>query len=45
MRKPHESSADKIWREALESCASRQETIVLAVLLMVLATALIVVGT
>jgi hypothetical protein len=44
MRKPHESSADRIWREALESCASRQETIVLAVVLMVLAAAVFIVG-
>jgi hypothetical protein len=44
MRKPRESSADKIWREALESCASRHETIVLTLLLMVLAAALIIVG-
>ena len=43
MRKPRESSADKIWREALESCASRQETIILAVLLVALAIGLIVV--
>lgn len=44
MRKPHESSADKIWREALKSCASRQETIALAILLIVLAAAFLIIG-
>ena len=44
MRKPRESSADRVWKEALESRASRQEAIVLVVLLVVVATMLLIVG-
>jgi len=44
MRKPRESSADRVWKEALESRASRQEAIVLAVLLVVVATVLVMSG-
>ena len=44
MRKPRESSADRVWKEALESRASRQEAIALVVLLVVVAAMLLMIG-
>ena len=44
MRKPRESSADRIWKEVLESRASWQEAIIVAALLVVLAAALVMGG-
>ena len=41
-RSSRECSADRIWKEALESCASWQEAIVLAILLAVFTTALVI---
>jgi hypothetical protein len=39
MRKPHESSADRVWKEKLETCASPQEALVLLLLVVaILAT-------
>jgi hypothetical protein len=35
MRRPHESSADRVWKEKLESCASPHEATIVLVLLMV----------
>jgi hypothetical protein len=45
MRKFRETSADRIWKETLDSCATRPEAIVLAVLLVVLATGLLITNT
>ena len=46
MQKPHESSADRVWKEKLDSCASPQEAVVLLLMLVaMLATgALLVLG-
>jgi hypothetical protein len=40
MRKPDESSADKVWKEKLDSCATRQEAVLLIVLMAALAAGL-----
>jgi hypothetical protein len=35
MRKPHETTADRLWQEKLDSCASLQEGVVLLLLAVV----------
>ena len=37
MRKPYETSADRIWKEKLNSCISPFEAIVLAIVIAALA--------
>jgi hypothetical protein len=45
MRKFRESSADRIWKETLDSCATRPEAILLAVFLALFVSGLLVTNT
>ena len=42
MSKLRQSSADKIWKETLDCCASRQEVIVFAIVVAALLAALLI---
>ncbi len=44
MRKDRESSADRIWQEKLDECASPQDSVVLLYLLVAVLLALLVAG-
>ena len=33
MRNPHESAADRVWKEKLDACASPQEAVVVLLVL------------
>jgi hypothetical protein len=42
MRKERESSADRIWKEKLDSCASPQEAIAVLLMMAVLVVSMLV---